>query len=740
MKQLVREIIRDFRLSTLFPALCIGFVLGLLIIIVEISFAAMIFSGEISHLAMRGAGLTLTGAFIVCLITALTSSFKSVISLPQDAPVAIFSGGAAMLAAGMGASSNNVFITIVAALMFSTLLTALLLFIIARFRLVHFFRYIPYPVIGGFLAGSGWLLSMGSLEVMTGGSVTLSGPQSLFASSILVLWLPGAFLALSLFLILRRFSHFSILPITLILGVLMFHLALYLTGVSLEDARDKGLLFESLSSGGLWPVFSLSEISSVDWKAVFSQLPVFLTIPLITLIGLLLNMGGIELASKKDINMDREIMANSFSNALAGSMGSPPAYSSLSLSMLGFKTRAYTRLVGIVAAMVVAMSIIWGDLLISIFPKAVLGSFLMLLGLFFIWDWVVETRKKMILPDYIIILIILISIAWTGFFQGVIIGILLSVVLFVIRFSQVPILRDLKTGRTANSRKSRPLPHKRIIAEQGQRIKIFELSGYLFFGSVNTLIQKIQDEADLDPDVSENYVFVDFSQTTGVDVSVVNAFVRLINRLSSTNTKIVFVSPHPLFLFQLRQHTSSSLDDELFLNFNSLDRGLEWAEDRIIEEQISLFEKQHYSQGQSRLFDQVADEMLQKLQELEYLESVMSGIKEYYQELNLNKDEILIRPGQSINGFFWIQQGKIVQYDGDDLDSVIMNEFGPGDYINVSGIFQEVKIQSLYRAGASSKVLFFLRDDFARLEKEDPVVATKLLSQLLKKKCDGYLV
>ncbi|MFN2343476.1 MAG: SulP family inorganic anion transporter, partial [Desulfonatronovibrio sp.] len=698
MQKLIREIIGDLKLSTLFPALCIGFILGLLIIIVEISFAAMIFSGEISHLAMRGAGLTLTGAFIVCLVTALTSSFKSVISLPQDAPVAIFSGGAAMLAAGMGASSSNVFITIVAALMFTTILTALLLYIIARFSLVHFFRYIPYPVIGGFLAGSGWLLSMGSLEVMTNGSVSLSGPQSLFANSTLVLWLPGAFLALSLFLILRRFSHFSILPVTLVSGVLIFHLVLYLSGISLEDARDKGLLFESLSSGGLWPVFSLSELSSVEWKAVFSQLPVFLTIPLITLIGLLLNVGGIELASRKDINMDREILANSFSNVLAGSIGSPPAYSTLSLSMLGFKTGAYTRLVGIVAAMVVAMSIIWGDLLISIFPKAVLGGFLMLLGLFFIWDWVVETRKKMILPDYIIILIILIAIAWIGFFQGVIIGILLSVILFVVRFSQVPVLRQLKTGSTTNSKKSRPLPHKKIIVEQGQRIKIFELTGYLFFGSVNTLIQRIQDEADLVPSASENYVFVDFSQTTGVDVSVVSAFVRLLNKISSTNTKIVFISPHPLFLFQLRQHNDSSIDDELFLSFNSLDRGLEWAEDRIIEEQVSLFESQNYSHGQSRLFDQVADEMLQKLQELEYLESIMSSINEYYQELNLNKDEILIRPGENINGFFWIQQGKIAEYPGNDLDSGVINEFGPGDYINVRGIFQEIKIQNLYKS------------------------------------------
>jgi sulfate permease, SulP family len=400
VRETVSDIRHDLRPSVLFPALCIGFIIGLLLIILEISFAAMIFSGELSHLAVRGTGLTLAGAFTACLVTALLSPFKSCIGPPQDAPVAIFSGVAAAMAAGMSMAGEEIFITIVAALILTTLLTAGFLFFVSWFRLVHFFRYIPYPVIGGFLAGTGWILSYGSLEVMTGSSVALTGPESLFSPPVLVLWLPSAFLAFALFYILRKFSHFIILPLALIFGLLGFHLTFYFNNISLEEARNAGFLFEAIAGDRLWPVFSWSDLSEANWTVVFTHIPVLMTIPLITLIGLMLNMSGVELASRKEISMENELMANSVSNALTSLAGSPPAYSSLSLSMLGFKTNAYSRIVGLSAAVVLLLTLIWGGNLISVFPKAVLGGFLLLLGLFFFWDWVVETREKMNLADY----------------------------------------------------------------------------------------------------------------------------------------------------------------------------------------------------------------------------------------------------------------------------------------------------------------------------------------------------
>ncbi len=731
MRETISDIIHDLRPSILFPAISIGFILGLLLVILEISFAAMIFSGELSHLAARGVGLTLAGAFIACIVTSLFSPFKSCISLPQDAPVAIFSGVAALMAAGMSMTAEGMFITIVAALILTTLTTAVFLLLVAWFKLVHFFRYIPYPVIGGFLAGTGWILSHGSLEVMTGGRVNLFGPESLFSHSLLALWLPGAFLAFVLFFILRRFSHFLILPLALILGLVAFHLTLYLSDISLEEARKAGFLFEIFSTGRLWPIFSWSDFSEVNWNIVFTHIPILMTIPLITLIGLMLNMSGVELASKKEISMEDEITANGVSNALISFAGSPPAYSSLSLSMLGFKTGSYSRIVGLAAALVLLMTIIWGGVLISIFPKAVLGGFLLLLGLFFLWDWVIETWSKMTLADYLIVLTILGVIAWQGFFQGVVLGILLSVILFVVRFSHVPIMEKFNTGFDLQSPRIRPLPHKKILLRQGHRINIFELSGYLFFGSVNSLVSIILGKVEKIKLSDNVFVIIDMGKISGIDVSAVSAFVRMVNKLSAQGVTVIFTAAPTEFLIQLRHHLGQN-EEEYFQYFSRVEMGHEWVEDRILNEQLRLFEK-HDKHGQNRLFDEVADELLEKLEELEHLEVNLQSLKDYSTELHLNKNDTLLAPGQNIDGFFWMKQGKVMEVAGLDEREIFLAEYSPGDVINPTGVFDKKSSDTLFKAGTNCDILFFSLEKIREMEKQRPDLAARMYSLLLKR-------
>jgi SulP family sulfate permease len=693
----------------------------------------MIFSGEMNDLAVRGAGLTLAGTFLVCVATAFLTSFKSIINLSQDAPVAIFSGAAALIATDFGLSGEQLFITVVAALMLCSFLSALLLFLIARLNLIHFFRYIPYPVIGGFLAGTGWLLSTGSLEVMSGSAFNPLSHSFFLSPEVLILWLPGTLLAIGLFILLRYYSHFSILPISLILGVLIFHLILYLSGTSMEQAREVGLLFESVISNRLWPAFAWSDLAMVHWGAVFSQFPVFIVISFIALIGLLLNVSGIELASRKDIDINREVMGNSFSNLLAGLAGSSPAYSSLSLSMLGFKANAYSRMVGLAAALVVIMTLFLGGTFISIFPKAVLGGFLLLLGLFFLWDWVIETRKKMNWPDYCIILAILVSIAWLGFFQGVVLGILLSVVLFVFRFSQVPVVDELSTGKYVQSSRTRSLPHRKILAQQGERIKIFKLSGYLFFGSVNSLVQQIQNEIEVVALPGQLYVIIDFTRTSGIDISSVSSFVRMINKLAGKdNISIIFIAPGSLFEKQIRQHLGQEDGQGILINFANLDQGLKWAEDTILAEQLELFQSQGKKQDQARLFDEVAEDMLNKLEELENAEKIFKKIEDYAQEIKLEKGDTLLDKGRELNGFFWLQQGRISKSpDQTDQDSAV-SEYGPGDILNIQAVFKQTKLDNLYKAESSCLLLFFSKDKITDLENKDPQMAARLYALLLR--------
>ena len=71
----------------------------------------------------------------------------------------------------------------------TTVLTGVFFFVLGRFRLGGLVRYLPYPVIGGFLAGTGWLLVRGSVGVMADVPLGFAMLGALASPEVAVRWL-----------------------------------------------------------------------------------------------------------------------------------------------------------------------------------------------------------------------------------------------------------------------------------------------------------------------------------------------------------------------------------------------------------------------------------------------------------------------------------------------------------------------------------------------------------------------
>src|SRR5215213_1957665 len=141
----------DFR--QILPLASIGLVAGVIELPLIISFATLIFSGELSSYATVGIGMVLFGGLIMHLIIALTSSVPGMVAGPQDSPSAIMGLTALSIAANMqGASADAKFITVVVIVVLTSLLSGLLFVLIGGFKLSRLVRFIPYPVVGGFVA------------------------------------------------------------------------------------------------------------------------------------------------------------------------------------------------------------------------------------------------------------------------------------------------------------------------------------------------------------------------------------------------------------------------------------------------------------------------------------------------------------------------------------------------------------------------------------------------------------
>ena len=209
------------------------------------SFAALIFAGQLDQYVTQGIWIGLFTALVVGLVISLTSSYTGAIAIPQDRVAPILALMAASIVTRMGiASPQEKCLAVLASIAAVSLITGIFLFVLGRFRLGNMIRYIPYPVIGGFLAGSGWLLVRGSFRVMTGHPLSFGNLRPFFTRTRSPNGLPGAIFGGLLFFKGRAggFRHPLTVPVMLFGAIVLFFVFLFMTGRSLEAARSVGWL------------------------------------------------------------------------------------------------------------------------------------------------------------------------------------------------------------------------------------------------------------------------------------------------------------------------------------------------------------------------------------------------------------------------------------------------------------------------------------------------------------------
>jgi sulfate permease, SulP family len=726
---LLNEIKADLRSTRLLPGLSVGLVLGLMVVILQVSFASMIFSGQLENHVGKGIGMLIAGSLIFVLVTTLLSGIRSVVALPQDAPVALYAGVAAAISAGIGnPESLETYITITAGLVVSGLLTGLFFYLVGHFKLAELFRFMPYPVISGFLAGTGWLLSKGSLEVMTGINLTFETLSLLLTGEVLVLWLPGVAYALILFFLLRRFSNFLILPGSLVISVALYYLVLALTGTPMATAREAGMLFESFGESTLWPAFGFGDFSSVNWSLVIRQMPAIAIIPFISLLGFLLNTGGVETAAKKEFDMNRELKANGLANALAGLAGAHPGYNALSLSALGLRIGAYTRLVGLTVVVFLSLTLVFGSSVLVLFPKAVLGGFLLLLGLFFISDWLIDTAKKMPRSDHLLVLAIFLIISIFGYLQGVVFGLFATILFFVIRFSKVPIISSSGDLSSIHSSRHRTLPQQKLLAMQGKKVAIYNLKGYIFFGSVTGLINHITSAVKNAGVESVDLVILNFETVSGYDISSVNNFIRLINRFADQKIMFIFSAAPKGFTEMLTQN----LDQDsagMVKTFPHAETAMQWAEDYIIEHE-NLILKSSSKAGQTArdsLFDSASEEMLQALDRQAQLEMLIDKFSPYLNKNEYRREETVLAGQAEAPGICLVVSGVISELtDTAEDHPTKLRDLGPGTFFAEAAAYGSRLSPYTYQAKTDAQVAVLSAESILQLEEIMPHEAALL--------------
>jgi len=665
----------EFQPKNLLPGLTAGLVVGLTEVIVVLSLGSLIFSGKLSPWFPFGAGMALVTAGVVMGVTSLASKIPGVMGSAQDGSSAILAVMAAALAGAAGAASPQVLLaTVLAAISLTTLLTGVVFWLLGHFRLGGIVRFVPYPVVGGFLAGTGWLLAKGSFGVMTAYSLSFGDLPALVQPAQLIQWVPGLLFALVLFFGLQRIRHFLAMPAILLGGIAVFYLVLLLTGTSIPSATAQRLLLGKVSGEAAWQPLALNTLLAANWAAVFAQGGNILITLTLSLVGLLLNVSALELAIRRDVDLNQELKTAGWANFLSGLAGGMIGYHALSLSTLSNRIGARGRLPGLVAGLVCLVLLFAGSALLAYFPKPLLGGLLLFLGLDFLVEWVVAAWKKLSHAEYAIVLLILVVIAGTDFLTGVGVGLVAMVILFALNYSRINVVHLALSGAERGSNVERCAYHRRALSGLGQQIHILELDGFIFFGTANTLLEQMRARVSDASQPKARYILLDFRRVTGLDSSTVLSFARCLNLAETAGFTLVLTHLSPPIQRQLEAGGLGEKDSGLKF-FGDLDHGLEWCEEQLLDmERITTL---HVP---ITLGAQLADSGFKKAD--------TARLMPFLERLSIPQGEFLLRQGEDADKLYFIEMGLVsVHLEVSGGERVRLQTLGLGTAVGEPGLY-----------------------------------------------------
>jgi SulP family sulfate permease len=642
------------------------------------SFAALIFSGPLAGYVGQGIWIGLFTALVVGVIVALASSCPGVIAIPQDRVAPILGLMAASMVARMGtASPQEKCLAVMAAIVLVSLFTGSFLFVLGRLRLGNLIRYIPYPVIGGFLAGSGWLLVRGGLRVMTGHSVTWNTIPLLFRASSLGHWLPGIAFGVLLFLALKRVKHALILPLLLFGAIGLFWTYLAASGGSVSSARHAGWLPDLPAGHNLSGFSPFFIINAAPWYLIAQEWSILATILLTSAVSILLTASALELAADEEIDLNRELRAAGMATVAAGIGGGMVGFHSLSMSRLVLSMGVRSRWAGVGSGLLCGLGLFAGPSLIMLVPQFVCGGLLCFLGLTFLWEWTIEARRTLTTVDYGVVILILGVVGTVGYPEGVGVGILAAVIMFIHNYSRVEVVTHAFSGAELRSNVDRSVRDLRLLREQGAQIYVLRLQGFIFFGTANHLLNEVRMRATAAGLPRLRFVIMDFRRVTGLDASAIFSLNKVQGLARKQGFCLLTTQVSNEIAAQFKQGGLVPSDRDSFQLLPDLDHGLEWCEDRLLAA----------GNGNGKANGH-AHHLEEQLSEAWPAEIEARRLMPYLERLEVPPATHLIRQSEQSESLYFVESGRVTaRLEFEDGRTLRLRTMGPGTVVGEVGLF-----------------------------------------------------
>ena len=535
-----------------------GITAGIVALPLALAFGIQAFGGvNDPSAASMGALAGLVGATMLGFFAALFGGTHSQISGPTG-PMTVV---AATLISGVWASSNGSISSVLISMALAGLFCGLFQILFGIIKLGKYVRYIPYPVLSGFMSGIGVIIILQQLYPLVG----LKGTGTMID---LVMGIPAAvFDGISVTALLLGLGTIAIIelfplvtkkvPATLVALIVM-------TVVSLFCNLDSKLIIGDIPSGLPLPFFANANISlsGIDWMTVLKAS----LIPGLTLAGLgsidtLLTSVVADNITKTKHNSNKELIGQGIGNAIAGLFCGLPGAGATMRTVVNVKSGGRTQISGMVHALLLLAILLGLGGLVKYVPLSVLAGILITVG----WGIIDFKGFKDLLriprADAVVLVVVFLVTVFVDLLTAVGIGMVIACVLFMKRASDLveggyssstmtssDLHKGLPNPGEANFDKTKPWQDEGgITDEMRQHIYVQRLNGPIFFGTINKFKEVMEDVPD-----HAKVVIIRMKLVSFMDQSGLYAMETAIKDLQSRGILVLMtiIQPQPMYMLK----------------------------------------------------------------------------------------------------------------------------------------------------------------------------------------------
>jgi sulfate permease, SulP family len=668
-----------------------------------IAFGVTIYASIGGHYSAYGAIAGILGVAAIGIVASLLGGTNRLISAPSAPAAAVMSAFALeYMTRGIGADSVFVLLMVVA---FFAGLMQIAFGVVGLGRLI---KYMPFPVVSGYLSGVGLYIIASQMPKFLGVSHELHFWESI-QSPVLWQWqsmVVGVTTIVSMIFADKIFRFIPAVITALVIGIGCYFV-LGMLDHSLLNLNNPFIIGELGGSGGIdfIQIFTrrFEGLLNLSWEYVSILFFPALTLAALLSIDTLKTCVIVDSMTHSFHNPNKELIAQGTGNIVSAFIGGMPGSGTMGATMVNISSGGSTRISGLIEGVMAIAAFVVLAQFIAWIPVAALAGILMVIGMRMIDKHSIDLLKsRRTALDFLIIVAVALTAISVSLIAAAGVGLVLAIVLYIAQQIGTSVVYRHTDGTEAKSKMVRNREETDFLSEEGKDFSVYELHGSLFFGTANQLYSILQDDLQ-----DKKYIILDMKRVQNVDLTAAHILLQIKDILHDKDGYLVVCRlPHKLptgdDLESYFNHVGLLKHLSPIKVFDDLDDAIEWVENKIIK--AGLIERKKEDLLELWDFDLFRGRKSDTLEEIQSL----------VESRSFKKGEVIYSEGEGSGEIYLIRRGSVrimLPYPG--RKSIHLSTIGQGNFFGEFSFLEGTSHYTDAIAGADTDLYMISHEAFS---------------------------